>query len=55
MPRVMKACRPRSRAQIIFLAVMGSLALLAVLLWFADPNHRSAGPSRIDWPGSARP
>jgi hypothetical protein len=52
----MKVCRPpRSRAQIIFLAVIGGLALLAILLWFADPSHRSAGPSRIDWPVSARP
>jgi hypothetical protein len=52
---VVKPRRRSSRRQVIFLGILGLLALVVVLLWFADPSHRSAGPSRIDWPAAAKP
>jgi hypothetical protein len=30
------------------------LAVLAVILWFADPAHQWHGKSRVDWPPPAR-
>ena len=48
-----KARRPLPRHQRIFLAVLLGLAVLSALIWFADPAHRQAGPSRIDWRGAA--
>jgi len=41
------------RHQRIFLAVLVGLAVLSAVIWFVDPAHRLAGPSRIDWRGAA--
>ncbi len=49
-----KPRRPLPRRQRFFLAVLLGLAFLSALIWFSDPTHRAAGPSRIDWPGPAR-
>ena len=53
----MKPRRPLPRHQLMSTAVLCLLALLTVLLWFADPTHRTSGRSRIDWPalGAAKP
>jgi len=32
------------------LSVLIILAVLAVILWFADPSHRTSGESRGEWP-----
>ena len=46
----MKTRRPLPRPQLMFTAVLFLLALLAAILWFADPSHRPTGGSRIHWP-----
>ena len=51
----MKAPRPMSRDQLMFMAVLVLLAVLATLLWFQDPAHRYAGKSRVDWPPPVQP
>lgn len=51
----MKARRPMPREQVMTMAVFILLALLGVILWFGDPNHRPSGSSRIPWPAPAKP
>ena len=34
-----------------FLVILIVLAVVVVVLWFADPSHRPHGQSRVDWPG----
>ena len=48
-----QARRLMPRHQRIFLAVLVGLAVLSAVIWFLDPAHRQAGPSRIDWRGAA--
>ena len=50
MISAMKARRPMPADQWIAMALLVLLAVLAVVLWFADPSHRPDGRSRIDWP-----
>jgi len=48
--------RPLPRFDWVATVVLWLLALLAALLWSADPAHQAAGRSRIDWPArSSRP
>lgn len=49
----MKPILKTSRGDLVFLAVLFALVLATVLLWFADPNHRPTGGSRIPWPAAA--
>ena len=46
----MRTRRPMPRHQVMFMAVMILLCLLAVILWFKDPAHRYSGQSRVGWP-----
>ncbi len=46
----MKPRRPMPRSQLMIMAVLIALAMLVVLLWFNDPDHRPDGKSRVDWP-----
>jgi hypothetical protein len=49
----MRTRRPMPRAQVMFMAVLILLSLLAVILWFKDPAHRYSGKSRVGWPPAA--
>ena len=40
------------RKDVLFLVVLISLFVLLVVLWFADPDHRHGGRSRVGWPES---
>ena len=40
--------RPRRDRRVVVLFLL--LAAIGAALWFADPNHWPAGPSRIPWP-----
>jgi hypothetical protein len=37
-----------------YAVVLIVLAVLVTVLWFADPAHRPAGESRVDWPPPAK-
>ena len=37
-----------------YAVVLVFLATLVAVLWFADPAHRPAGESRVDWPPPAK-
>jgi hypothetical protein len=49
----MKARHPMPRDQVMFMAVLILLSLLAIILWFKDPAHRYSGESRVGWPPAA--
>ncbi len=51
----MRRSRPMPRNQVTFLVILLLLAGLGVVFWFADPNHRRAGPSRVEWPAPGKP
>ena len=49
----MKTRHPVSGDQVMFVALLVVLALIAVILWFKDPAHRYSGESRVGWPSPA--
>jgi hypothetical protein len=51
----LKARRPLPREQLRFTAMLILLSILAVLLWFKDPEHQYSGHSRVGWPPPAQP
>ena len=52
-PSSMKTRHPVSSDQVMFVALLVVLALIAVIFWFKDPAHRYSGESRVGWPPPA--
>lgn len=43
---------PRGK-DVTIVVILLILAVLAAILWFADPAHQWPGKSRVDWPPPA--
>ena len=51
----MKTRRPMPLNQIVAMAVLILLTIVAAILWFKDPAHQPNGESRIPWPPASAP